>query len=145
MALDDPAGAVHNEAAFRYLLGIERRRCARTGGALLLLTADLGGGAATGTAIPGAVARAVLGRLGWSVRAGDLVGWYRQDRVAGVGVTDVPPELHADVGRLLARRVEAVLRDGVSPAVAGRVRVRIHRFPEPAAGEPDGVHIRGAR
>jgi hypothetical protein len=101
-------GYAHHESAFHYILDIERRRAARMAQLVLLVLVRR---ASPGrlTKIDAAAATAVFSALGNSVREADLIGWYRQDLVAGAALIQ-PPVASQGVRQLVASRVREALR-----------------------------------
>jgi hypothetical protein len=77
---------VHNEAAFRHFLAIERRRAERAGRTVVLVLVSLRGTAGRSERLPQPVARGILSALGSSVREVDFVGWFRDGQVAAAAL-----------------------------------------------------------
>ena len=73
-------GPAYNEEAFWYFLAIERKRAERSGRPLLLLLVNVKGGTAR---IDGAVSSRLFAAMAQCLRETDVVGWYREGRIAG--------------------------------------------------------------
>src|SRR5687768_7915931 len=105
VALEGGRGHAYDEEPFQYLLSIERKRARRSGRPFLLLFVDLDPRPATGIRIDHRDARRLFSALWECVRETDIVGWYRQHRVAGVLVTDVGEAEGPDVGGIMSERI----------------------------------------
>lgn len=103
------AGQAHNETAFHYILNIERRRAERAEQSVsLVLVRRVNPGRSV--KIDAAAAAGIFSALGESVREADLIGWYRQDIVAGAVLIQPPGPPH-DIRHLLTSRVTDALRE----------------------------------
>jgi hypothetical protein len=79
--------AVHDEAAFRHLLGIERRRADFSGRVVLLVLVSLRGSApGRSQRLTAQTANRIFAGLGSSVREVDFVGWLRDRHVAAAAL-----------------------------------------------------------
>lgn len=79
--------AVHDEPAFRHLLGIERRRADFSGGVVLLVLVSLRGSApGRSQRLTARTANRIFLALGSSVREVDFVGWLRHGHVAAAAL-----------------------------------------------------------
>ncbi len=124
-ALDGTPGAAYDEEAFRYFLDIERARAGRTNKALGLLFATIEPAPGRPAPIPeDSVARLFEG-LRSSLRETDVMGWYRQGRVAGAVLAARDGAARPDASDVIARRVGEGLRRQLPPKVARSLRVRI--------------------
>jgi hypothetical protein len=121
-------GQAVNEEAFRYLLGVQRKRSERSAQPFLLLLVDLGTPPRLDIRIDPALARKLFSGMCRARRETDLVGWHREGRIAGAVLTGRGEEAWADDGRIVAQRVrDALVEDLPSPA-AQRLRVQVHRI-----------------
>jgi hypothetical protein len=128
VALKGRLGQAYNEDAFRYLLAIERNRGARLGRPFLLALIGLRSDRAhPGARVERAVAAKLFSCLWLCLRETDVVGWYREDRVAGAVLSQVPEGHVAELCQSIRRRVSAALAASL-PAEAGR-RVQVHVYP----------------
>ena len=125
MALEGQPGQAYNEEAFRYLLETERRRAERSSRPILLLLVSVKKQPLTRDQIPQAVVPNIFCGLGACVREGDFIGWFREERVAGVILTQGAHPLPPDVPSRIGRRAAHVLLQHVPPVVANRLHVRV--------------------
>ena len=117
------AGTAHNEAAFHHLLRIERGRAAKAGHALTLVLISLPGPSRGTTTLTMPASARIFAALGLAVREVDLVGWFREGRVAAaVLVQRSAPTV--EIRQQIAIRVRQTLQShGVHAASAAKVRV----------------------
>jgi hypothetical protein len=130
MAWESRHGHAYNEAAFRYLLALERRRSERLGLPLLLLLVELESSPPWSSLLDRRAARLFAALVGCA-RETDIIGWYRRDRVAGIVLTELGSCALEEVSDLVRARAIAALNG----AVASRVHVRIFGI----SGRPDEV------
>jgi hypothetical protein len=126
------AGTVHhvcNQAAFRYLLRVERSRAEQTMRPVYMVLATIGDSSVT-RPLSGATASALMRGLIASVREVDLVGWYREQRVAGaVLVQSTAPPVTADAASVIADRMASGVKTRLSSSEARDLRVRLIELP----------------
>lgn len=128
VVLDGAAGNVHDESTFRHFLELERRRAAQADRPCLLLFVSLPRdpfGSRRGSSFPRALSASLFAALEESVRDVDLVGWYREGRIAAVllpQAVDAPPSVQS----VVAERVKKNLRRRL-PAIGAQLRVRVVR------------------
>jgi hypothetical protein len=115
----------YSEDAFRYFLGLERKRAERSGRSLLLLLADVAADSATGAAIPPALSAKLFSALNLCVRDVDFIGWYRDGRVAGAVLTQGAETPALEVSDEICKRVTDLLRERLPEHVARRLNVRV--------------------
>ena len=126
VVLEGRFGQAYNEQAFRYFLRIERGRAARARRPVLLLLLELK--KSDGPAhIDPALAAKLFDCLWQCLRETDVVGWYREDRVAGAVMTHVESECRADVLAVIRQRLGEMLRASLSTEVARQFRVRVYQ------------------
>jgi len=130
VALEDRLGHAYNEQAFRYLLAIEQKRSERSGCPFLLLLVDLKEKSGIGVRIDPMVASKLFSALGLCLRETDVVGWYREERVAGAVLIELGERRPTEVSRLIGQRVKDRLYAGLPSNVARRLQVRIYQHPE---------------
>src|SRR4029077_9558004 len=87
VALEGRLGQAYNEEAFRYFLEIERKRAARARRPVLLLLLDLKEQPAAH--MDPILAGKLFSGLWICLRETDVIGWYREDRVAGAVLTQL--------------------------------------------------------
>jgi hypothetical protein len=118
----------YNEEAFHYCLAIERKRAERSSRPFFLLLVDFENRSELDTVIDYTVAGKLFGALAACLRETDLVGWYREDRIAGAVLTHGGDGQPGDVARQVAKRVTAALRRDVPSSVGGRLQVRVFQL-----------------
>ena len=128
VALEGRLGQAYNEEAFRYFLEIERKRAARLGRPRLLLVVGLTGQPKPDARISPVLAARLFSNLWLCLRETDVIGWYREDRVAGAVLTQVEDGLRPDATREIRRRVKRALCEGLSADAAPRLRVRVYQL-----------------
>lgn len=135
VALESQLGQAYNEEAFRYFLAIERKRSERSGHPLLLLLVDLmvdlKEQPGLSVRVDPIVAPKLFSGLRLCLRETDIIGWYREERVAGAVLTEFGDGPRMEVSRLVGQRVSGVLRECLPADVARRLRVRAYQHPEP--------------
>jgi hypothetical protein len=129
---------VISEDLFSGVLIRERRRAERTEKPFVLYLVE----ADTGTPRPVLLWRSTIDSLAAARRDSDILGWYKQDTVAGVILsgTDaarMTQEFDARFRRELAKRLHKTTID--------RLSIRVHAYPDPdraAAGLDEPVFLR---
>lgn len=127
VALEGRLGQAYNEDAFRYFLGIERKRAARLGCSFLLVLVGLKDHQSKpGVRIDPVLAAKLFSNLWLCLRETDVIGWYREDRVAGAVLTQLAdgPEVAVSI----RQRVKAILNEGLRPTVARRLQVHVYHL-----------------
>jgi len=134
----DGAGDAYDEETFRYFLTIERKRSEASKRPFLLLLVELDKQAGLPGLIESAAAKQLFAGLWCCLRETDLIGWYRETRVAGAVLTHLgETALTDDVLRQVEQRVGRVLRDVLPARLGRRLQVRLYHFRSDIAG--DGV------
>jgi hypothetical protein len=123
--LECPPGAAYDERTFLYFLAIERARVERSNRPLRLLCATLEPVPGKPVAISPASAARLFEGLRLSLRETDVMGWYRQDRVAGAVLTACADAPGSEMSGLVERRVGEWLRQRLPSKLARSLRVRI--------------------
>lgn len=115
-----------SESRFHSVLTLERRRAERSRKlfVLVLLDAYRENGSAART-LNGAI-RAVAK----VTRETDLIGWYREDVMAGVIFTEVGEDNKAEVLETLRNKIRTTLVDNLGVAKADQIAMSVHIFPE---------------
>ena len=121
--LECPQGSEYDEEAFMYFLGIERARAERAHQPVGVLLASLEPVPNQPAVFPHASAQKVFAGLRLTLRDTDVVGWYRQDHIAGAVLT-FPPTTGSDVA-MFERRIETALRRRLPAPLAQRLRLRV--------------------
>jgi hypothetical protein len=120
-------GFAYNEAAFRHFLGLERQRAHRSGRSLLLILVQTRGSADSRRTFDTRGASQVFHALGSGVREVDVVGWFRDDRVAGA-IVPLNADATADASSRVASRIERMLKVEMGQEQLARIRVRVVRL-----------------
>jgi hypothetical protein len=128
VALESRLGQAYNEQAFRYFLDIERRRAARAQRPVLLLLMDLRDQPYAGARVDQLLAAKLFSGLWRCLRETDVVGWFREDRVAGAVLTQLEDAPRTDVSHLIRQRVSGAICAGLTADVARRLRVRVYQL-----------------
>jgi hypothetical protein len=123
-------GEALNEPAFHFLVEMERKRFERSEQPYALLLIDLNAGAAR---IDDALCSRLFDGLTRALRETDVIGWYRERRIAGALLTHLDDASVSDVCDRLSDRITQSLHDRLPVAVAARVTVRRQGFKEIAA------------
>ena len=124
LVLDSRDGHACNEEAFRYLLTIQRERAERSDRPFVLLLIDLPEPPAFGTAVDAGLARMLFSAMCRTLRATDVIGWYREGRIAGAVLTELGAGSHVEDSALVAERLTTVLRRALPASVSHRLQVR---------------------
>jgi len=142
VALEGRLGQAYNEEAFRYFLASERKRSERSGCPFLLLLVDLKEQEGLSARIDSVVASNLFSNLWLCLRETDLVGWYREERVAGAVLTEIGDGRQTEVSPLIGQRVTEGLYERLPSGVVRRLRVRIYQHPElEGIDSGDGFHL----
>jgi hypothetical protein len=128
VSLEGRLGQAYNEDAFRYFLEMERKRAARAHRPVVLLLLDQREQQSTGPRIDPALAAKLFSALWRCLRETDVVGWYRENRVAGAVLTQVEDGLRSEVTQVTRERVTTALCQDLSADVARRLRVRVYQL-----------------
>jgi len=133
IAQEGNLGQAYNEEAFRYFLAVERKRSERSGRPFVLLLVNLKQEPGRTARIEPPVARELFLGLWSSLRETDVIGWYREDHVAGALLVELQDGIGRDVSSMIVEKVSAGLRERLSTNVALRlqVRAREERFGRP--------------
>jgi exopolysaccharide biosynthesis polyprenyl glycosylphosphotransferase len=124
---------VISEALFRSLLIRERKRADRSNQPMALVLVELKSPIETGSA---SLWRSVIEALSTARRDTDALGWFEKDEAIGLLLPETPASAPV-FSRELGERVRRELSRRLDPASAGRVSVRLHVHPGPAAGESE--------
>jgi hypothetical protein len=128
LALGSRVGQAFDEEAFRYLLGVQRKRSERSDQPFLLLLVDFEVDAGSRLPINPPVARKLFAGMCRALRETDLIGWYREERIAGALLTERGGDSWEDTARIVSRRVTEALAEDLPSPVARHVRVRPHHI-----------------
>ena len=76
------------------------------------------------------IAETLVDSLRSSLRQTDIVGWYRQDRVAGALLAESRSRPGADGSKAVCQRVIDGLQARLPPELVRQFRLQIRRYPE---------------
>ena len=124
-SLECPPGTEYDEDTFRYFMALEQARAGRANDPLPLLFATLEPVPGEPVPIPPASASRLFEGLRESLRETDVMGWYRQDHVAGAVLSARAGALASDMPRLIEERVGEGLRQRLPSRIARSLRVRV--------------------
>jgi hypothetical protein len=128
-APEDPSGRAYNEEAFRYFLANERNRSERSERPFLLLLVDLKKQPGASARFDVAVAAKLFTGLGLCLRETDFVGWYRDRRLAGAVLTQLPEATGVDLCRVVRQRASTALSESLPSDIFSRLQMRIFQLP----------------
>lgn len=123
--LECPRGAEYDEEIFRYFLAIEQARAARARQPVRLLLASLESVPGQPAPFPPAGAHRLFSAMRLALRETDVIGWYRQGRVAGAVLIAPGNSPDAATSTPLERRVVEDLRRRMPVHLARNLRVRL--------------------
>ena len=126
--VDGAGTAAYGEEAFRYLLGLERKRAGRSGRPFLLLLVDLKK-TLDDPEMGADAANWVFSGLAASLRDTDFVGWYREGRVAGAVLAQLSDAGDSDIAQIVRDRVQEKLLAHVPASIAHRLQTRVFQLP----------------
>jgi hypothetical protein len=119
-------GEAYNEEAFHHFLAIERKRSEATTRPFLLLLVEFEKNVGIPLQVGHDMAARVFSGLAESLRDTDVIGWYREQRIAGAVLTDLGDAPQAIVPHITDRVRQILLRD----LTAGiGVQVRVYQLP----------------
>ncbi|HZC80171.1 MAG TPA: hypothetical protein VE222_00380 [Nitrospiraceae bacterium] len=122
-------------------MAIERKRSERSGCPFLLLLINLKEQEGASARLDPMVANNLFSNLWLCLRETDCIGWYHEERVAGVVLTELGHRHPAEVSRRIGQRVWKRLYERLPSDVARRLRVRIYQHPElERIDSGDGFH-----
>lgn len=132
VALECRPGREYDEDAFLYFLSVERSLADRSNHALRLLLVSMEQLPGRPLPMERTTAARLFEALRMSLRETDVIGWYRQDRVAGAVLRARADAPGSDMSRVIRRRVDEGLQRYLSSAVADFLRVRLIQLRRPA-------------
>jgi hypothetical protein len=125
----------YDEAAFQYLLGVERRRSDRSGRPFFLVLIGSPEDSGEEFRIEPELAVTLFSRLSNCLRETDFMGWYQSGHLAGAVLTELGEGARVDALEIVKRKVSGDLFEGLPSDVAHRLQVRVSRYPKAGAGE----------
>lgn len=121
-------GETYNEEAFHHFLSIERKRSEASTRPFLLLLVEFDKHLGLPVPIGHEVASRLFAALARSLRDTDVIGWYREQRIAGAVLTDLgdAPQI---IMPAITQRVRAFLQCDLPGDIASLVQVRLYQLP----------------
>jgi hypothetical protein len=121
-------GETYNEEAFHHFLSIERKRSEASTRPFLLLLVEFDKHLGQPVPIGHEVASRLFAALARSLRDTDVIGWYREQRIAGAVLTDLG-DAPQTIMPVITQRVRAFLQCDLPGSVAPLVQVRLYQLP----------------
>ena len=121
-------GETYNEEAFHHFLSIERKRSEASTRPFLLLLVEFDKHLGLPVPIGHDVASRLFAALAASLRDTDVIGWYREQRIAGAVLTDLG-DAPQTIMPAITQRVRAFLQCDLPAGIASLVQVRLYQLP----------------
>jgi hypothetical protein len=122
-------GEAYNEQAFHHFLAIEKKRSEASSRPFLLLLVEFEKqSGVTGPLDHEIVSPRLFAALAQALRDTDVLGWYREHRVAGAVLTDLGETPHA-IMSTITTRVRGSLQRDLPPNLTSFVSVRLYQLP----------------
>src|SRR5579862_4587062 len=119
---------VLDEASFRRMIALERKRTERSRKPVLLMLLD------SGNCLPFdktcRVLSNILSALSLSTRDTDVTGWYKDQSVVGVMFTDIGIDDHGEILATMMHRVSQTMRNNLSLEKFSQIGISMHVFPQ---------------
>jgi lipopolysaccharide/colanic/teichoic acid biosynthesis glycosyltransferase len=131
---------VLEEQAFQSILTLERRRAERSRQPFVLMLLDASAARADRRR-PGCAER-LASVVSGTIRESDLVGWYQQNTILGVIFTEVKTDGNGSIAESLCAKVSSTLGGALDPALAAKLILSAHLFPENSSSPDLGVDVR---
>lgn len=119
---------VLDEASFRRMIALERRRTERSRKSVVLVLLDAGRFLTRDRS--GKVLSSILSALALSTRDTDVIGWYKNHLVVGVMFTEIEMDNHGAILATMMNRVSETLRNNLSLEKFSQISISLHVFPE---------------
>jgi hypothetical protein len=129
-------GEAYNEQAFHHFLAIERKRSEASTRPFLLLLVEFDKHLGLPVPMNREIESRLFGAIAESLRDTDVIGWYREHRIAGAVLTDLGDAPQA-IMPTITNRVRRLLQRDLAASLALLVQVRVYQLParpEGAAG-----------
>jgi len=117
-----------NEAAFRRMIAVERKRTERSGDPFLLMLLEAGEHQ-TSSRNERALDR-ILSALPLSIRETDVIGWYKDQTAIGVIFTGLERNEKNSVLSVILEKVSLTLRGQLTLEQFNQVKISFHFFPD---------------
>lgn len=127
MESDSRQSVILDEASFRHMIAVERKRTERSRKPVLLMLLDAGSTPINGN---GRVLSSILAALSLATRDTDVTGWYSTGSVVGVMFTEITLDDHGAILSTMMGRVSQALRDSLSLEKFSQIGISLHVFPD---------------
>jgi hypothetical protein len=121
-------GEAYNEQAFHHFLAIEQKRSEASFRPFLVLLVEFEEQVGVTVPVDHEIVSRLFAALAQALRDTDVLGWYREHRVAGAVLTDLGQAPHA-IMSTITTRVRGFLQRDLPPNLASFVRVRLYQLP----------------
>jgi exopolysaccharide biosynthesis polyprenyl glycosylphosphotransferase len=119
---------VLDEASFRRMIALERKRTERSRKPVLLMLLDAGNCLSFDK--NGRVLSNILSALSLSTRDTDVTGWYKGNSVVGVMFTEITMDDHGLILGTMMNRISQTLQNNLSLEKFSQISISLHVFPE---------------
>jgi hypothetical protein len=120
-------GRILSEEAFRWILANERARAGHSKRPLRLLLVSLQLGPRQAVRIEPTVAARLFAALRGAARETDVIGWYREDRVAGVVLAQCGNRQEPETCAGILQRVSGSLHECLPSMITSQLRLQALR------------------
>ena len=124
----DQPGSIVAEELFTRMLRLEQRRTERSGNPLLLMLLDAETTFQTEQRVEGF--QKLVSALSSSIRETDITGWYKNDSVVGVILTEIAVANKSAIQAAVLARVSAALHSNLDLEQITKIHISFHLFPE---------------
>jgi hypothetical protein len=121
-------GQTYNEEAFHHFLSIERKRSEASSRPFLLLLIEFDKHLGLSVPVGDDVASRLFAALAAALRDTDVIGWYRDRRIAGAVLTDLGDAPQA-IMPTITERVRSFVQRDLPARLASLVQVRLYQLP----------------
>lgn len=121
-------GDAYNEEAFHHFLAIERKRSEASTRPFLLLLVEFDKQLGLPVPVGHNVASRLFAALADSLRDTDVIGWYREQRIAGAVLTDLGDAPQA-IMPTITQRVRTFLQRDLPVDLKSLAQVRLYQLP----------------
>ena len=126
LELDRDLVHVYGEPAFHYFLDIERARFIRSARPCVLLRVDLKDQHGVPARLPQTLSERLFLGIAKSVRDTDFIGWYEDERVAGVVLTEIAEKQPDESIRRTVDRMRRRFETLFPVTVSSRLDIRVN-------------------
>jgi lipopolysaccharide/colanic/teichoic acid biosynthesis glycosyltransferase len=119
---------VLNEGTFKRMIAVERKRTERSKEPFLLMLLEAGNHQSPERSEK--ALQNILEVLPLSIRETDVIGWYKNQTIAGVMFTGLPCKDKNSILGVILSKVSTTLRDQLTPDQFNQVSISFHFFPD---------------